>query len=381
MDMKDFLQLNCPECNALLYIEKKMNDWYCGHCGKKFVVKDVVNSASDKKITVIKKAETTKGQQKNNVDQLKMFAQKGNKPNKSKSAPQIKKDATISSEVKKEEPKVAETPKPVEVKKEEPKAAETPKPVEVKKEEPKAVEAPKPVEVKKEEPKAVETPNPVENTESEEEKKEEIKSSYVPPEFQIYLNKLLKYNGESAVVVIPNGVTAIDNEAFKGNKNIQKVSIPNSVIVIGSNVFENCSELEEVSLPAGLKKINYMTFNGCDKLHSITIPAGVDEIMFNSLWCSGLNEITFKNSDTRWETDSNSTNPSFMVDMNDTGKGVTKIIYEYDGKKRELPAKDVFKHKSIRKYFISNELCQHCGGQIGGLFGKKCKDCGEKKDY
>ena len=26
-------------------------------------------------------------------------------------------------------------------------------------------------------------------------------------------------------------------------------------------------------------------------------------------------------------------------------------------------------------------LCQHCGGQLKGLFGKKCVSCGKPKDY
>ena len=283
---------------------------------------------------------------------------------------------------------VKETPKeePIkEISKEEPvKEVSKPEPIkEIPKEEP-VKETPKEEPVKetpKEEP-VKETPKeePVKETPKEEPVKE--KPKYELPEFQIYLNALKKYNGNSQTVIIPNGVTTIENEAFKDNKSIQKVSIPNSVIAIGSNAFEGCSGLLEVSLPNGLKKIGYMTFSGCNSLESITIPASVDEIMFNAMYCDGLKEIIFKNADTRWETDSTNTNPSFMVDMNESGKGVNKIIYDTGDEtkpKREYEAKEVFKSKTIRNYFKSKELCPNCGGVFTGLFTKKCKDCGTKK--
>ena len=122
-----------------------------------------------------------------------------------------------------------------------------------------------------------------------------------------------------------------------------------------------------------------MTFSGCNNLKSMTIPASVDEIMFNAMYCDGLKEITFKNADTRWEIDSTSTNPSFMVDMNDSGKGVSKIYFDLGYDKKEYDAKEIFKYKTIRNYFKAKDLCPKCGGTFGGLFTKKCKECGEKK--
>ena len=266
--------------------------------------------------------------------------------------------------------KPAEEVKPVEIPEEKPAEEVKPeeKPVEEPAEEVKPEEKPveEPAEEVKPEEKSVEEP-------AEENKKYDL------PEFQIYLNALKKYNGDSPIVIIPNGVTVIEQEAFKDNKTIQKVNIPNSVIAIGASAFEGCSSLTEVSLPNGLKKINYMTFSGCNNLKSMTIPASVDEIMFNAMYCDGLKEITFKNADTRWEIDSTSTNPSFMVDMNDSGKGVSKIYFDLGYDKKEYDAKEIFKYKTIRNYFKAKDLCPKCGGTFGGLFTKKCKECGEKK--
>ena len=35
IDIKDFTQIVCPKCKALLMADKDMDYWYCGHCGEK----------------------------------------------------------------------------------------------------------------------------------------------------------------------------------------------------------------------------------------------------------------------------------------------------------------------------------------------------------
>ena len=434
MDNKDFFEVTCPECNEKIFAAKKQEFWYCGYCGKKInldkndshevnsdnKVQENKEKSTDKKVAVIKKVDSQ-------GDALRAFASKGkkNKKNRDKkyenrekpsfNKPSEKPVEKPAEEVKPVEipvEKLAEEVKPVEIPVE--KLAEEVKPVKIPVENPaeevkpeeksveksaeevkpeeKSVEESaeevkpeeKPVEEPAEEVKPVEIPvgKPAEEVKPEEKSVEEPaeeNKKYDLPEFQIYLNALKKYNGDSPIVIIPNGVTVIEQEAFKDNKTIQKVNIPNSVIAIGASAFDGCSSLTEVSLPNGLKKINYMTFSGCNNLKSMTIPASVDEIMFNAMYCDGLKEITFKNADTRWEIDSTSTNPSFMVDMNDSGKGVSKIYFDLGYDKKEYDAKEIFKYKTIRNYFKAKDLCPKCGGTFGGLFTKKCKECGEKK--
>lgn len=38
MEFNDFIQIVCPECKALLFAEKRLENWYCGHCGKKIAI-------------------------------------------------------------------------------------------------------------------------------------------------------------------------------------------------------------------------------------------------------------------------------------------------------------------------------------------------------
>lgn len=39
MEINDFIQIVCPKCKALLFAEKKLESWYCGHCGEKIEIK------------------------------------------------------------------------------------------------------------------------------------------------------------------------------------------------------------------------------------------------------------------------------------------------------------------------------------------------------
>lgn len=38
MEIKDFIQIVCPKCKALLFAEKELDNWYCGHCGEKIEI-------------------------------------------------------------------------------------------------------------------------------------------------------------------------------------------------------------------------------------------------------------------------------------------------------------------------------------------------------
>ena len=45
MDTMDYVQIVCPDCKALLFAEKRLDFWYCGHCGKKLEVPHEEKSA------------------------------------------------------------------------------------------------------------------------------------------------------------------------------------------------------------------------------------------------------------------------------------------------------------------------------------------------
>ncbi|MBR5104847.1 MAG: leucine-rich repeat protein, partial [Alistipes sp.] len=72
-------------------------------------------------------------------------------------------------------------------------------------------------------------------------------------------------------VVIPNGVTEIKAEAYKGNTELKSIIIPNSVTEIQDNAFLDCKSLESITIPNSVTKIGKDAFKGCYRLKSVHI--------------------------------------------------------------------------------------------------------------
>jgi|GEM_PF-2546889 len=66
----------------------------------------------------------------------------------------------------------------------------------------------------------------------------------------------------------PGGITAIAEEAFKGN-GAEKLVIPDSVHCIGNNAFEFCTNLKEITLPRHLEYLSSELFFSCTNLERI----------------------------------------------------------------------------------------------------------------
>lgn len=112
-------------------------------------------------------------------------------------------------------------------------------------------------------------------------------------DFVIRAGELIKYNGASTDVVIPNSVTMIGKSAFSDCCGLVSVSIPNSVTAIGAVAFEGCSSLKDVVIPVGVTKIELFAFKNCKNLRSITIPNSVTSIDIGAFeGCSSLSDVT-----------------------------------------------------------------------------------------
>lgn len=79
-------------------------------------------------------------------------------------------------------------------------------------------------------------------------------------EFVTVSNRLLRYNGVSETVVIPENIEIIDAFAFTNNKTIKKVVINENVTEIGDQSFLECSNLREVELAESISKIGAGAF-------------------------------------------------------------------------------------------------------------------------
>lgn len=93
-------------------------------------------------------------------------------------------------------------------------------------------------------------------------------------------------------VIIPNGVTSIDFQAFVSTS-LTSVTIPNSVRSIGTYAFVGCSGLTEVTIPDSVASIGDNAFESCSGLTSITIPDSVTSIGFAAFRnCGNISTIT-----------------------------------------------------------------------------------------
>ena len=64
-------------------------------------------------------------------------------------------------------------------------------------------------------------------------------------------------------VTIPNGVTIIEQGAFRDCSLLQSIDIPNSVTTIKYEAFANCSSLMDVDIPNSVKTISIEVFKDC----------------------------------------------------------------------------------------------------------------------
>ncbi len=93
-------------------------------------------------------------------------------------------------------------------------------------------------------------------------------------------------------IILPNGITCIEDSVFAKCYSLQSIIIPDGVTSIGNSSFMDCTGLESVSIPDSVTHINGWAFYYCTGLTSVAIPSGVTEVQgFYS--CSGLTSVTF----------------------------------------------------------------------------------------
>ncbi len=122
-------------------------------------------------------------------------------------------------------------------------------------------------------------------------------------------------------VVVEEGITSLDIDAFKGLGNLKEISLPNSltrigdrafsgtglfsiqipdgVTEIGDSAFAACGNLSSVTLPQNLDQISAGLFQYCESLTSVDIPDGVTSIGDGAFTSSGLTELTLPDSVTK----------------------------------------------------------------------------------
>ncbi len=140
-------------------------------------------------------------------------------------------------------------------------------------------------------------------------------------DFLVYRGVLLLYLGRNVpCAAVPNGVSVIGKEAFKGHDELKDISIPpgvtaiedgafadcaalercnipNTVEKIGADAFKKCVSLREICLPDSVKEFKWGVFEGCRNLETVKLPSAIDSIPARTFEnCVALTQITIPES-------------------------------------------------------------------------------------
>lgn len=97
-------------------------------------------------------------------------------------------------------------------------------------------------------------------------------------DFQTASDVLIKYNGTSDMVVVPDGIRAIGQGAFENNPLVKEVVLPSSVESINSSAFSGCLALVTISVPDSVSEIQDSAFYGCKNLENVYIGSGLRKL-------------------------------------------------------------------------------------------------------
>lgn len=84
-------------------------------------------------------------------------------------------------------------------------------------------------------------------------------------------------------IIIDNGISTIEADAFKGCTSLKNVEFPSSLTAIGNSAFQGCTNLQKIWLPAALVSIGSKAFNGCNltRVSTKALPY-IDKDVFSS---------------------------------------------------------------------------------------------------
>lgn len=98
------------------------------------------------------------------------------------------------------------------------------------------------------------------------------------PDFVHYIGADAFSNTEVTEVILPDGVTAIEKNAFAWCVNLKKINLPEGLTLIDDGAFASCQSLENITFPQSLKMIGADAFRACSALRDFALPGGIKTI-------------------------------------------------------------------------------------------------------
>ena len=126
---------------------------------------------------------------------------------------------------------------------------------------------------------------------------EEVSNLVIPEGVTCINDNVFQNFAHLTNVTIPDGVTSIGEQAFYGCSALTRVVFPPSLSSIGDNAFWRCKNIDDIIIPEGITSIGDGVFSECSSLTNITIPEGVTSIGIGAFFhCYSLNNIIIPSS-------------------------------------------------------------------------------------
>ena len=171
-------------------------------------------------------------------------------------------------------------------------------------------------------------------------------------------------------IIIPEGITSIEDNTFDGCMNLNKIILPQSVERIGENAFRNCQNIHEMVIPKNVKYIANSSFTGA-KQDEID----VSQNEYAQAWIGGLPKqgATFVVGGVIYEVTNSAEQGGNVAATGTESKQVRNVVVEdtvmrggYTFTVTEI-AKNAFKRcKKLKKVTIGSNVRKIGAGAFAG---------------
>lgn len=102
-------------------------------------------------------------------------------------------------------------------------------------------------------------------------------------------------------VILPEGLTSIGDNAFKGFRELKKVALPSDVQYIGKEAFYWCESLDTIRIPDADTLICENAFSGCIRMRYVELGSGIKEIEGGAFYqCQALRGANYRGTMSDW---------------------------------------------------------------------------------
>lgn len=118
----------------------------------------------------------------------------------------------------------------------------------------------------------------------------------LPDSVSIIAEKAFSGLGRLEFVRLPSRLDRIESELFSGCTALKNIDLPQTLVIVGPNAFKNCTSLSEIRLPASARQLQNGCFTNCSSLKDIQFSQldVVSELVFAG--CSALTRVVLPDS-------------------------------------------------------------------------------------